>query len=375
MLTKFRVENFKSIESLELELGRVNVFIGENGSGKSNILEAVALASAALQNKLDHEFLAPRGIRVTSPELMRSGFEKEKEAEDVRLQIELQEVGGLQLLLRNENKRYSPWRFAVNAGPEEEGLYESIRKFANSSGAGIEISTYLERFIGHCSATFGNFVIFTPENSTLRTLETESQIVPLGKNGEGLFALLQYFAEEPNQPAIRELNQQLQLFGWFDSFALPERLWPGESFLKIKDKYLDANIEFIDQRSANEGFLFVLFYLSLFISKDTPKFFAIDNIETSLNPKLCTKLMLTLTELAKAHDKQVMITTHSPAVLDGLNLNDDEQRLFRVYRNAHGRTVVSRVSKPQPLPGQEPSKLSELFMMGHLGAMPKNFSL
>jgi AAA15 family ATPase/GTPase len=48
MLTKFKVENFKSIHSLELELGRMNVFIGENGSGKSNVLEAVALASAAI---------------------------------------------------------------------------------------------------------------------------------------------------------------------------------------------------------------------------------------------------------------------------------------------------------------------------------------
>lgn len=219
----------------------------------------------------------------------------------------------------------------------------------------------------------GQFIIFAPENTALRTLQVESQIVPLGKNGEGLFSLLQFFAEEPNQPAIRELNERLQIFGWFDSFALPERLWPGESFLKIKDKYLDANIEFIDQRSANEGFLFVLFYLSLFISKDTPKFFAIDNIESSLNPKLCTKLMLTLAELSKAHDKQVMITTHSPAVLDGLNLNDDEQRLFLVYRNTLGHTVAKRIEKPAPLPGQQPVKLSDAFTRGYLGGLPMNF--
>src|SRR6266404_9241908 len=74
MIRKVRVENFKSIPDLTLELGRVTVLIGANGSGKSNILEAIALASAATQNKLDNEFLSSRGIRVTETRFMRSAF-------------------------------------------------------------------------------------------------------------------------------------------------------------------------------------------------------------------------------------------------------------------------------------------------------------
>ncbi len=38
---KVKIENFKSIKHIELECRRVNVFIGEPNSGKSNILEAV----------------------------------------------------------------------------------------------------------------------------------------------------------------------------------------------------------------------------------------------------------------------------------------------------------------------------------------------
>ena len=107
MLTKFKVENFKSINSLELELGRVNVFIGENGSGKSNVLEAVALASAALQDRLDHEFLAPRGIRVTAPELMRSGFDKKSESNHVFLRPWVDGLGPIPLTLAHTNQRYA----------------------------------------------------------------------------------------------------------------------------------------------------------------------------------------------------------------------------------------------------------------------------
>src|SRR5438270_9933990 len=76
MIRKVRIENYKSIPDLALDLGRATVLIGANGSGKSNILEAIALASAAAQDKLDNEFLSSRGIRVTETRFMRSAFDK-----------------------------------------------------------------------------------------------------------------------------------------------------------------------------------------------------------------------------------------------------------------------------------------------------------
>lgn len=128
-----------------------------------------------------------------------------------------------------------------------------------------------------------------------------------------------------------------------------------------------------DQRSANEGFLFLLFYFALFISPDTPAFFAIDNVDASLNPKLCSELLKEIAALAEKHKKQAILTTHNPAVLDGLDLNDDEQRLLVVHRNRQGHTRVRRVHPPKPLEGQAPMKLSEAFLRGYIGGLPKNF--
>ena len=45
MIEKLEISNFKSIERLELDCRRVNVFIGEPNTGKSNILEALGLIS------------------------------------------------------------------------------------------------------------------------------------------------------------------------------------------------------------------------------------------------------------------------------------------------------------------------------------------
>src|SRR5271155_4013411 len=63
MLEKLNVRGFKSLESVEIELGQVNVFIGANGSGKSNLLEAVSVLGAAAFGRVDEESLTRRGCR------------------------------------------------------------------------------------------------------------------------------------------------------------------------------------------------------------------------------------------------------------------------------------------------------------------------
>ena len=45
MITKLSVSNFKSIRQLDIDCKKVNIFIGEPNTGKSNILETLALVS------------------------------------------------------------------------------------------------------------------------------------------------------------------------------------------------------------------------------------------------------------------------------------------------------------------------------------------
>ena len=117
-----------------------------------------------------------------------------------------------------------------------------------------------------------NFTIYSPENQALRTFEKEGQIQPLGINSEGLFKLIKVLNSEPNQDKINQIKDQLQLIDWFKDFEVPENLSPSQSSIQIKDKYLDRNLTCFDQKSSNEGFLFLLFYFALFISDLTPNF-------------------------------------------------------------------------------------------------------
>ncbi len=49
MLSKLRVQHYKSLYDTEVDLEPLTVFIGPNGSGKSNICEAFAVLSNFIQ--------------------------------------------------------------------------------------------------------------------------------------------------------------------------------------------------------------------------------------------------------------------------------------------------------------------------------------
>lgn len=392
MIRSIRIENYKSIPDLALQLGRVNVLIGANGSGKTNILEAIALASAAAQDKLDNEFLNARGIRVTEARFMYSGFAgASKSAEYYRCfrqgdkklttercssdMVEMSIAGDhesdLQFrLFADEKASYPRWRQIPSisgsefiSGTEFQSVEESLHHVLNRLSEFIHNSTV--------SKLFG-FLIFSPENSVLRTFQSEGQILPLGGRGEGLFAHLKALNTKQHKKRLVKIRETLSLIDWFETFEIPEDLRPEERAIRIQDRHLSDTVRF-DQRSANEGFLFLLFYITLLVSPETPAFFAIDNIDTSLNPKLCIALLQKLAILAKEYDKQVILTTHNPAVLDGLDLNDEEQRLIVVDRNKEGHTRVHRVNPPKQMNGSLPVSLSEAFMRGYIGGLPKNF--
>ena len=80
MIRTFEVKRFKSLVKLTLELGRINVFIGANGSGKSNLLEAVGVLGAAAFGRVDDETLLRRGVRPGVPSLYKTAFPSKDKA-------------------------------------------------------------------------------------------------------------------------------------------------------------------------------------------------------------------------------------------------------------------------------------------------------
>lgn len=392
MIRSLKIENFKSIDRLEISLGRVNLFIGENGCGKSNIIEAVSFGAAAAADKLDHEFLVSRGIRVTDPKLMRAAFTAETLGEPIKVSFISAELN-FEATLEHPGTPYASWTNSIPiarvayllSGPDFRGIslkkvWGVMRALASldprdqSSPPGLSLKEEDRKIAEALSSAHRplaiDFLAYTPELRALQSLDLESSIEPIGIHGEGLFKLLQQLESEGHLP---EIKQQLEMIEWFADLEVFSGPNPATRALRIHDQYLDSAVAHFDQRSANEGFLFLLLYACLLVSKYTPAFFAVDNIETGLNPKLCAALLKMFARLTKAHDKQVLLTTHNPGALDGIDLNDDEQRLFVVYRNVDGCTRVRRIERADLPASEQPVRLSEAFLRGYIGGLPTNF--
>lgn len=400
LLREIKISNYKSISEDKIELGRFNVFIGVNGCGKTNILEALATIGASIVNDLNFEGLYSRGVRIARPNLTISSFLGTPQTERINIDLKFEnsnegdfEHYSASLHPENRNDIYTNW-INSNSIIEESKISEILKdvlleihrenKGSKEADELIDIVNYKLKNRGFelKKATFQSFLseyaIFDLNTRSLRgVVPVDSRKTPLGINGEGLDLLIANFSDSEK----KYLEECQVLFNWLDSIysdkddkAKLEGLKPGRSSstLYFTDRFMQKKNNIFSAENSNEGILHILFYIALFVSNKTPNFFAIDNIETALNPRLCQKLIKMLVKLSADRGKQTLITTHNPAVLDGLNLFDDEQRLFEVYRDSQGRTKTRRIKFKQDLSDKK-FKLSEMWLKGLLGAVPTNF--
>ena len=61
ILRKISIQGYKSIKKLELDLDQINIFIGANGSGKSNFLSFFTFLQKIYQQSLQ-KYVAMKGI-------------------------------------------------------------------------------------------------------------------------------------------------------------------------------------------------------------------------------------------------------------------------------------------------------------------------
>lgn len=390
MLRKVKIENYKSVVNQTLELGLFNVVIGANGCGKSNLLEAIALAGLSSSGALLPEMFESRGIRLSDNRFMRSAFEDVDE-EFISLKVETSD-GDESVYRIHYNTEQKPAQWEDVVEEDTKILLSSIQE----SGSQFKVKD-LKVFLEKMSKKLGdkhalnvslyerdnhslvlakpkvnglrNFTIYSLEETELRSLD-QMPSTKLGRTGKGLLPYLKELSKtEDGIKILNEVKENLMLIDWFEDLEMPESALSQDSTLKLKDRYVDDTLDFFDQRSANEAFLYLLFYFTLFVSDETPSFFAIDNIESSLNPKLCKLVVSKLAELAEKHHKQVILTTHSPFVLDGLDELSGKKELLVVSRNSDGYTVVNQIKgdKSRSIP------LSEAWLKGYIGGLPNNF--
>lgn len=403
IIDSISIEGFKSIWSEKVELGQLNVFLGTNGAGKSNFLEAIAMASSSLEGGIDYERLARRGSRLSSPEIFRSAFKgKERRSTfriglnlgDVQYNMSVRSVSSFSYLAESIKKSGKIVAGRSNNGATLHGesfsskldskksifpFLQSLRPKDSPEGAGLpaDLLSKVEKY-----------AIFSPSTPILRGIAIDSSAKsPLGLYGGRLAEALAEVIT--TQQSSRDLQRFFRLLDWFKKVGttkdtaedlISEHVNLGRIKLRYQDKYMHGTFNELYAYDVSEGALFVLFVLVLLIHKDSPPIFALDNVDNALNPGLVRSLMDHIVQILKEHqEKQIFLTTHNPATLDGIDLFNEKHRLFIVERNVEGHTVCRRITPPQGMTKNEweeeyfGMKLSEIWLSGAIGGLPKGF--
>ncbi len=398
MIEKLTIQSFKSLESVEIDLGQVNVFVGANGSGKSNLLEGTGVLSAAAEGKVNDQSLLQRGVRPGVPSLYKSAFPRATSPAHTRISphIFFSAANGhasYEVSLHNPLRDPTPaWRYKterwcseddkiVGRSPNtreklnpEQGL-AALRSAERQPGdPGLELLSLLRRF-----------VIYSPTTAVLRGTSLDTQLFPpVGLSGgqlpNAIRDVLLYRAKNPH--ARRVCGEALRLIDWAKSFGAAQAahmpLSPSAAasplVIQFKDKFMSPGRNMLSGYDASEGALYVLFLAVLAAHPHSPAFCAVDNADHGLNPRLAQALMKCYCRwlLDAPQPRQVLLTTHSPSVLDGLPLQNDRVRLFTVSRTSSGRTAVRRITVDEKLMAKAKQgwTLSRLWVMGHLGGVP-----
>jgi hypothetical protein len=144
--------------------------------------------------------------------------------------------------------------------------------------------------------------------------------------------------------------------------------------LYFQDRHMPDKWQRVSAYEASEGALYVLFAAVLAGHPAASPCFAIDDFDHALNPRLARALIERFCGwiLDAPFPRQVLLTSHNPLILDGLDLTDDRIRLFAVDRTNKGRTVARRVVVDQKLMEKSEGEwpLSRLWVRGEIGGMP-----
>lgn len=399
IIQELTIKGFKSIWDQTINLGNVNVFIGTNGAGKSNLLEALGMLSAAAAGKIDYLGLAQRGVRLSSPEVFRSAFGHCKRQNFLTLEARTKDFLYKIDLNTSIKKDEDSWTFLTEKLQRGDDFDEIIAA-RNRSGQKIQGAKELKNLeIGAVNSiipfllaskkllsketrliqSLVDYAIFSPSTPILRGVSPdESKKAPLGLYGGNL---AQAFTDILKQKESRdELQNFLELLVLFDSVEVKKphtklqsnHIHTGNKVLAFVDKYMPKDFKKLYAYDVSEGALYILFVIALLTHKNAPGFFALDNIDNALNPNLVRNLMSHIVDHTEENkERQIFMTTHNPTTLDALDIFNDANRLYVVSRNEE--TGFTQFERIQPPPGftkekwaQEygDMKLSEIWLSG-----------
>jgi len=304
-LRRIKIEGFKSIQSAEINLGDLNVVIGANGSGKSNLIGAFRLLDRVLTHNLQlYVASAPDRFlfhgRKTTPALSLD-FAFAKNAYGFKL-MAAQDT----LIFENERVEYSglfTYSEPIAVGHKESQLEEAARSHRN-------------KIPQHVFPKVRNLVVYHFHDTSETAPAKQSSDVDDNRffraDAANLPAYL-YWLQEKHPLQFRHIEEHIQLVApFFDGFVLaPSKLNEKKIKLEWRQKGSEA---YFDAYSLSDGTLRFISLATLLLQPSPPALILLDEPELGLHPFAIRILAEMLDAAAKR--VQLVLATQSVTLLN-----------------------------------------------------------
>jgi predicted ATPase len=374
LIERLRLQNILSFRDTTVKLGQLNVLIGPNGVGKSNLIEVIALLQAAPTN-LATAILRAGGIR----QLLWLGDDLPLTATidcDFRLQSG-SHAGSLPYRLQvtgNQNGHYAVSEeslgdyFMRSTGGDATVRAQGLKKPATQMKVGLNESLLSQ---------FKNPADPTPITAVGRAL-TEIQIFREFRTGSG--APMRYgISTNAPKNGLQEGGDNLAMV--LQDLNVQDQHERVNTYLKrFCDRFTGAKVEISDGMARillneaglrekvassriSDGTLKFLGLLAVLFSTKKPPLICLEEPELGLHPdalQLIAELLLEASE-----STQLVVTTHSEALVDALTGHPES--VLVCERDFDNSTQMNRLSKKKLKVWLERYSLGELWRKGEIG--------
>jgi predicted ATPase len=346
MLKKLTIKNFKAIENMTIEFSPLTVLIGGNGCGKSTVLQALDFLRSVTFRDIP-EYLREKGWSIDDvkskindgqkkPIELITTFDFSKNSitkivewhliidfQDSKWSVrELISVNGKGLIAY----RTMPGIFdglTITNTPEpfkniklQSSSLKVIDDYLETVSLGKEEISLLKKFLIDSSA----FGILSPEKIRAgnKYIDSTEQI---GAGGETLSAFIHHMSPKEKE----KLNEIVTSFIGH-SFSVTTELTPVNILLYIDEQYEKDGVfveSTIHASHISDGILRLIAFAAIAVSDNKScGMILLDEIEDGINPYLTQKVIDLLHSIEQNQGRQVVVTTHSPIVLDYIEPDD-----------------------------------------------------
>ena len=361
MIRQIIIENYKSIHKATIDLAPINVLIGANGAGKSNLISFFELLSALYNQRLQRYILERGGIG----RLLHNGLKGSNKIRGV-FNFSNRNALGFVLLPTDTGGAVIATQDCFNSGGSPDMDYEAWHRATWDNGVSeSQIRDNKTWRAGYLQEFLQSFTVYhfhdTSRTSAMRQSCDVGDNRYLRHDASNLPAFL--YRVQQTEPRVFTLIEQTirSIAPYFKCFSLaPSPLAPNQMSLVWEEQDSDM---YLDAQSLSDGTLRFIALTTLLLQPAPPKTIVIDEPELGLHPAAIEKLAA-LVRVA-SHKAQVIIATQSSSFVSCFEPED-----IVVVERKEGGTAFVRPDKERLASWLEDYSLGELWEKNLIGGKP-----